>query len=67
MLAAIVELQTLLPGASTSDRLDLAKAMAAVGRFPEAAELLEAAIDDAPPEAIDDLTRAAQGLRARLN
>jgi len=67
MLAAILELQTLLPGASTSDRLDLAKAMAAVGRFPEAAELLEAAIDDAPPEAIDDLARAARGLRARLN
>ena len=66
MLAAIVELQTLLPGASTSDRLDLAKAMAAVGRFPEAAELLEAALDALRP-GVGDLTRAAQGLRARLN
>jgi regulator of sirC expression with transglutaminase-like and TPR domain len=67
LLASVVELQCRLPDATTSDRLDLAKALAAVGRFSAAAGLLEGAIDDAPPEAVDDLRRAARYLRARLN
>lgn len=67
LLATVMELQCALPDATPGDRLDLAKALAGAGRFGEAADLLDAAIADAPDTAVDELETAAKGLRARLN
>ncbi len=67
LLATVMELQCALPDATAGDRLDLAKALAGVGRFGDAADLLDEAIAEVPDTAVDELETAAKGLRARLN
>lgn len=64
---AATRLRGLLPDASTSERADVANALAAAGEFLRAACVLEAVAADAPPAEAEGFRFAAAGLRSRLN
>jgi regulator of sirC expression with transglutaminase-like and TPR domain len=64
-LAALLDLHLVIPGLGATERVSVATRLAGVGRFHDAARVVEAGADDAPePEA---LRRQARALRARLN
>ena len=64
---AATRLRGLLPDASTSERADVANALAAAGEFMRAAFVLEAVAADAPAAEAKGLRFAAADLRSRLN
>lgn len=66
LLAWVLQLRCLAPGATARDRRELAGALASSGRFGEAADELESQAATSPTEA-DSLQRQADRLRARLN
>lgn len=61
------KLRSLLPDASTSDRLELAGAYMARGEVLRAADVLDAAAAEAPDHEHDAIVRYASEVRARLN
>jgi regulator of sirC expression with transglutaminase-like and TPR domain len=63
----VLRLRGLLPGATLEDRTERAGVLAALGRFDDAAELLEDLAEHAPDERAPSLRSKALGLRARLN
>jgi len=66
-LGWVSDLRAALPGTTVGDRVRLAARLGALGRFREAAALLEAAAGSVPERAAERLRREALGLRARLN
>ncbi len=60
-------LRSLLPDASTVDRLDLAEAYLSCGEVVRAADVLDAAAADAPDDEHDAIARFAAEVRGRLN
>lgn len=67
-LAWVLRLRSMLPGAGAGDHVQLASALAAAGRFDEAADELDDLADSAPAgEPVQDLRTDATRLRARLN
>jgi regulator of sirC expression with transglutaminase-like and TPR domain len=65
-LSWVLDLRMALPGASPQERRDRARVRGATGRFVEAAEELEALVDDVP-EQEESLLSEAFAFRARLN
>jgi regulator of sirC expression with transglutaminase-like and TPR domain len=63
----VLRLRAVLPGATLEDRTERAGVLAALGRFDDAAELLDVLADEAPEERATTLRSRARGLRARLN
>jgi hypothetical protein len=63
----VLRLRAVLPGATLEDRTERAGVLAALGRFDDAAELLDVLADEAPEERATSLRSKARGLRARLN
>jgi regulator of sirC expression with transglutaminase-like and TPR domain len=61
------KLRSLLPDATTSDRLELAGAYMAQGEVLRAADVLDAAAAEAPDHEHDAIVRYASEVRARLN
>lgn len=61
------KLRSLLPDATTSDRLDLAGAYVSTGEVLRAADVLDAAAAEAPEPERDTIMRSAAELRGRLN
>lgn len=66
-LAWVLRLRSLLPGAADGERRELAGALAAAGRYDEAADELEQLAEELPGVKADEATAAARRLRARLN
>jgi hypothetical protein len=66
-VVAVLELRNQLPGTSGEDRGELAAALAATGRFTEAALSYEQAGDQLGGTLGDEYRRNAERLRARLN
>ena len=66
-LAWALELRTSIPGAGLAERYEFAGALAAAGRYPEAAAVLEAVAELADGEAAEKLRAKASRMRARLN
>jgi regulator of sirC expression with transglutaminase-like and TPR domain len=66
-LVRVLELRCTMPGAAHGERAALAEALAATGRFDEAAEILESTAEAVPSATAARLRSSAQGLRARLN
>jgi len=60
-------LRVLLPDSSLSERADLAGALAAKGEFSEAATIIDALANNAPPDEAVGFHNAALLLRSRLN
>ena len=61
------KLRSILPDATTADRLDLAGALLSRGEVLRAADVLDAAAAEAPDHEHDSLARFASEVRARLN
>ncbi|MCU1455279.1 MAG: hypothetical protein JWN46_3425 [Acidimicrobiales bacterium] len=66
-LVRVLQLRCSMPGAAAGERAALAEALAAAGRFDEAAVVLETTADGVPSSTAARLRSSAQGLRARLN
>ena len=66
-LAWALELRTSIPGVGLAERYEYAGALAAAGRFSDAAEVFEAVASLAEGEAAEKLTAKASRMRARLN
>ena len=63
----VLRLRSLLPGATIEERTERAGVLAALGRFDDAADLLDDLAEEAPDERSTTLRSRALGLRARLN
>ncbi|HEX2849422.1 MAG TPA: transglutaminase-like domain-containing protein [Acidimicrobiales bacterium] len=63
----VLRLRGLVPGASIRDRAERAGVLAAMGRYAEAADVLEALVPEATGPVVDQLAGQAKKLRARLN
>ena len=67
-LAGVLRLRNAIPGLPVEDQAELAGVLLSLGRFDQAAAVLEALAADAPSEeAATRLRHKAVGLRARLN
>jgi regulator of sirC expression with transglutaminase-like and TPR domain len=66
-LTWVLRLRTLLPGSPAEEQVDLASALAAVGRFSDAASQYEGAADRLGGTLGQEYRRTAARLRARLN
>lgn len=66
-LAWALQLRTSIPGGALTDRYEYAGALAAAGRFDEAADIYEEVAARAEGEAVEKLTSKASRMRARLN
>ena len=66
-LAWALELRTSIPGTGLAERYELAGALAAAGRYSDAADVLEAVASLAEGDAAEKLTAKASRMRARLN
>ena len=67
-LAWVLRLRLAIPGAAAADRAELARSLAAIGRFGDAARELDVLADaDAGGDEAGELRRQATVLRARLN
>jgi regulator of sirC expression with transglutaminase-like and TPR domain len=66
-LVWVEQLRVALPGSALADRRALALALAEVGRFDEAADLLSALADDAGARPGAAIRRHAEQIRSRLN
>jgi regulator of sirC expression with transglutaminase-like and TPR domain len=62
-----VRLRLAFPNRPVAERAELAAALARIGRFAEAAGVLEAAADEVGGNAADQLRVAARSIRARAN
>jgi regulator of sirC expression with transglutaminase-like and TPR domain len=67
LLVEVLRLRAAIPGVAASERVELAEALAAIGRFDVAAAELDVAAELAPSEAATRWRQAAGNLRARLN
>ena len=63
----VLELRSLLPGATLEERQERAGVLVALARFDEAADLLDRLADDAPDAKAASLSSKAKRLRAKLN
>ena len=61
------ELRAAVPPATPADSADVARALASIGRFTEAAEELEALAERVPPDGAQEVRARAVSLRALLN
>lgn len=66
-LAWALELRTSIPGTGLAERYEYAGALAAAGRYSDAADTLEVVADLTEGEASEKLTAKASRMRARLN
>ena len=66
-LAWALELRTSIPGAGLAERYEYAGALAAAGRYTDAADVFDAVADLADGEAGEKLRAKASRMRARLN
>ncbi len=66
-LGWVLRLRAAIPTESPADQVDLASALASLGRFGEAAAVLEALADQVPAPGADQALAQAASLRARLN
>jgi regulator of sirC expression with transglutaminase-like and TPR domain len=65
--AWVVRLRLAFPNRPVGERAELAAALARIGRFGEAAVVLDAAADEVDGSAADQLRAAARNIRARAN
>lgn len=63
----VLRLRGLLPGATIRDRAERAGVLAAMGRYGEAATVLDDLVPEATGTMVDQLATQAKKLRARLN
>ena len=63
----VLRLRSLLPGATLEERAERAGVLAALGRYPEAAGLLEELARGAPEATASRLLKKARAFRARMN
>lgn len=63
----VYELRAAVPAASPADRADVARALASIGRFTEAAAALDALAETVPEDGAQEARARAVSLRALLN
>ena len=63
----VYELRAAVPAATPADAADVARALASIGRFTEAAATLDALADTVPPSGAQEARARAVSLRALLN